>query len=403
MYSPDGLPREAIRILIASDHKEHAERLRILVQQGFLPMPMEVIGSIGTRHCLQHVSDHHPNVVLYVTEDAQVPETEISRTIHQQYPGTAVIVLTTPERQENPGYLRQALLTGARDVLAMPPMLDTLMSSIEQAYKLERDRRPARAMWGYRADATPAGGQLIVVYSAKGGTGRSVVAANLAAFIARRNQNLRVTLFDLDLQFGDQRILFNLDTRNSFLDLLPVIDELSRDVMDATLVTHPSGVRVLLAPEQLPQADLIDAQSVHSVLSKLRVYDDVIVVDAPTYITDITLTAFEFADHIVTVCTPDVLTIRRTRVALDLFDGLGIPRHLVGLVLNRVNKQCEIRQEDFHMLFEHEILAAVPDDYFFLEPYVNVGTLLTEAPDSAAVVKIYEQLAKELTPRIVGG
>ena len=400
MYESDASTLETIRALIASDNAAHAERLQILLQQAYLPL--EVMASVGTKQCLQTVTDFHPDVVLFVEEDAQVSASEISREIYQQHPGTAVIVLTLPERQESVDYLRQALLIGARGVLPMPPMLDTLVSSIQQAHMLEKGRRPTRAVRGYRAEAKGAGGQLIVVYSPKGGTGRSVVAANLAAFMARQNKNLRVTLFDLDLQFGDQRILLNLETNNSFLDLLPVIDELTRDVMEATLVTHPSGLRILPAPQELPQADLIDAESVRKVLVALRAFEDVVIIDAPTAVTDITLTAFEFADRILTVCTPDVLTIRRTRAALELFDGLGIPRHLIGLVLNRASKQCEVKPDEFFMLFEHEILAEIPADFFLLEPYVNIGTLLTEAPKSASLVGVFEKLAQQLTPASVG-
>ncbi len=391
---------EIIRILIASDNATHAERLQILLQQAYLPL--EIMASVGTKQCIQRVTDFRPEVVLFVEEDAQVSASEISREIYQQHPGTAIIVLTLPERYDNPHYLRQALLIGARDVLPTPPMLDTLVSSIQQSHLLEKGRRPARVVRGYRAEAKGLGGQLIVVYSPKGGAGRSVVAANLAAFMAQENKDLRVTLLDLDLQFGDQRILLNLTADNSFLDLLPVIDELTRDVIDTTLVTHPSGLRVLPAPQELPQADLIDADSVRKTLVALRAFEDVVIIDTPAAVTDITLTAFEFADRILTICTPDVLTIRRTRAALELFDGLGIPRHLIGLILNRASKQCEIRPEEFSMLFEHEILAEIPADFFLLEPYVNIGTPLTEAPKSASLVGVFRRLALQLLPTPMG-
>jgi glycine cleavage system aminomethyltransferase T/Flp pilus assembly CpaE family ATPase len=375
------------------------DRKRHLTGQAYLPL--EVMASVGTKQCLQRVSDFSPDIVLFVEEDAQVSASEVSREIYQQHPGTAIIVLTSPERQDSANYLRQALLIGARDVLPMPPMLDTLVSSIQQAHLLEKGRRPARAVRGYRVEAKGVGGQLIVVYSPKGGVGRSVVAANLAAFLARQNKHLRVTILDLDLQFGDQRILLNLETNNSFLDLLPVIDELTRDVVDSTLVPHPSGLRVLPAPQELPQADLIDAESVRKVLVALRAFEDIVIIDAPPAVTDISLTAFEFADRILTICTPDVLTIRRTRAALELFDGLGIPRHLVSLVLNRASKQCEIKPDEFFMLFEHEIMAEIPADFFLLEPYVNIGTLLTEAPKSASLVGVFEELAQKLAPTAV--
>ena len=54
----------------------------------------------------------------------------------------------------------------------------------------------------------------------------------------------------------------------------------------------------------------------------------------------------------------------------------------------------------FTMLFEHQILAEVPADFFQLEPYVNIGTLLTEAPRSASLVAVFSRLAEQLAPAL---
>lgn len=386
---------ETIRVVIASDESEQTDELKILLQQAYLPL--EVISTVGTKQCLQIVKDFTPDVVVFVDEGARVPATEISREIYQKHPGTAIIIIASPAKQETTAYLRQALLAGAKDVLPFPPMLDTLVTSIQQAHQLERGRRPVRALGVRRAEAGM-GGRLILVYSPKGGAGCSVLAANLGVLLAQMNPEMSTVLFDLDLQFGDQGVLLSLDSHRSILDLLPVINELTRDAVDASLTHHPSGLRVLLAPPELQQADLIDAESVRKILVALRAYYDVVIIDVPAALTDISLTAFEFADLILQVCTPDVLAIRRTRASLELYDGLGIPRDVVRLVLNRTSKKSEIKSDEFSLLFEHEVIGEIPADFFFLQPYVNLGVPLSEANGSAPIVQSLTRIAQRLAP-----
>lgn len=387
---------ETIRVVIASDEPEQTDELKILLQQAYLPL--EVISTVGTKQCLQMVKDFTPDVVVFVDEGAKVPATEISREIYQKHPGTAIIIIAIPAKQETTTYLRQALLAGAKDVLPFPPMLDTLVTSIQQAHQLERGRRPVRALGRVRRAEAGMGGRLILVYSPKGGAGCSVLAANLGALLAQMNPEMSTVLFDLDLQFGDQGILLGLDPHRSILDLLPVIDELTRDAVDASLTHHPSGLRVLMAPPELQQADLIDAGSIRKILVALRAYYDTVIIDTPAALTDISLTAFEFADLILQICTPDVLTIRRTRASLELYDGLGIPRDIVRLVLNRTSKKSEIRSDEVGMLFEHEVIGEVPADFFFLQPYVNLGIPISEAAKSAPIVQSLTYIAKQLVP-----
>ena len=387
---------ETIRVVIASDEPEQTGDLKILLQQAYLPL--EVISTVGTKQCLQMVMDFTPDVVVFVDEGAKVPATEISREIYQKHPGTAIIIIASPAKQETTTYLRQALLAGAKDVLPFPPMLDTLVTSIQQAHQLERGRRPVRAFGRVRRAEAGVGGRLILVYSPKGGAGRSVLAANLGVLLAQMNPEMSTVLFDLDLQFGDQGILLSLDPHRSILDLLPVIDELTRDAVDASLTHHPSGLRVLMAPPELQQADLIDAESISKILVALRAYYDTVIIDTPAALTDISLTAFEFADLILQICTPDVLTIRRTRASLELYDGLGIPRDIVRLVLNRTSKKSEIRSDEVGMLFEHEVIGEVPADFFFLQPYVNLGIPISEATKSAPIVQSLTYIAKQLVP-----
>ena len=130
MIDRSQMEEETIRVLIAADAADQADAVSILLQQAYLPI--QVIATVGTRQCLQAARDFGPDTILFIDEQADVPSQEISRNVYQNMPGTATIILTKGARQEDAQYLRQALLAGARDVLSLPPLLDTLVTSLGQ-------------------------------------------------------------------------------------------------------------------------------------------------------------------------------------------------------------------------------------------------------------------------------
>jgi pilus assembly protein CpaE len=391
-----------IKVIIATDVSEHAEALSVLIQQSYVPL--QVLATVETRQCVQTARDLSPHLVLLVDEQSATPAADICREIYQNLPGTATIILAKPAKQETVDYFRQALLTGARDVLPLPPLLDTLVTSIQQTHQLEQGRRLRRVGPAAR---TAGGGRMIAVYSPKGGTGCSLLAANLGVWLARQSEGSRVALVDLDLQFGDQMALLDLYPTHSIADLISVVDELSPDILESTVVTHPSGLRVLMAPPDPRRAQLISADSVRKMLIALRAYYDLVIVDTNSTLSPIVLTALEFADLVLQICTPDVLSIRRTRIALQLYDEWGIVRDKVRLVVNRTQQRSQIKTSEIRPLFEHEIIGEIPDDFLFLQPFVNGGipfvdTRQQKSPILPSFRKLAEQMLAAPQPGAVG-
>jgi pilus assembly protein CpaE len=110
-------------------------------------------------------------------------------------------------------------------------------------------------------------------------------------------------------------------------------------MIDNVLVTHTSGLKVLIAPAHPEQAYDITGDAVRELVSLLASSYDFIVIDTPTLFDDMTLKLFDIAEKIVLVCNPTIPAIRNTRKMLDIFDNLEHPAKLtdkVVFVLNRV-------------------------------------------------------------------
>src|SRR5581483_2387170 len=99
------------------------------------------------------------------------------------------------------------------------------------------------------AAAPPEHGTIVVMFGAKGGIGRSMIAANLAVGLTQ-HFGYKVALLDADLWYSAQRALLDLDSTKSIADLTHLEDPLDMDALRDALVPHSSGARVLLAPEE---------------------------------------------------------------------------------------------------------------------------------------------------------
>ena len=113
-------------------------------------------------------------------------------------------------------------------------------------------RRPPPAGAGRRrrpGDGEP--GQVVAVFSPKGGVGRTTVAVNLAV-AAATELGKKVVLVDGSFQFGDVGVLLNLNPKNkSIADLIPELEtgraRVARHVRDQPHRRHPRAARPALA------------------------------------------------------------------------------------------------------------------------------------------------------------
>src|SRR5207237_3095201 len=95
-------------------------------------------------------------------------------------------------------------------------------------------------------------GRIVTVFSPKGGTGKTVMATNLAASLAK-HQGKRTLLLDLDLQFGDAAIMLGLEPEKTIYDLVVAPGELDSEKLAGYTTRHVRGLDILPAP--LPPRD----------------------------------------------------------------------------------------------------------------------------------------------------
>src|SRR5262249_13250457 len=134
--------------------------------------------------------------------------------------------------------------------------------------------------WQY--DGRDGGGHLITIFSPKGGTGKTVIATNMAVAIARRKKG-KVLLLDLDLQFGDAAIMLGITPERTLHDLVNAPGDLDTEKLRGFATRHPSGFDVLAAPLRPDEAEFIPENKILSLLVVARQSYDTIIVDTAPF------------------------------------------------------------------------------------------------------------------------
>ena len=252
---------DKIRVLIVDDIPETRDHLTKLL--GF-ESDIEVVGAAASgAESLQLAAQLSPGVVLM---DINMPDMDgitATERLSAEVPDAAVVMMSV---QGEADYLRRSMLAGAREFLVKPFSSDELTASIRQVHSRElREAEPPGSapvmVPGGTASAPGAGdgedGQIVAIFSPKGGVGRTTIAVNMAV-AAATELGKSVVLMDASFQFGDVGVLLNLNPKNkSIADLVPELEAGELESLDTFVINHSAGIRVLLAPPSPEMAELI--------------------------------------------------------------------------------------------------------------------------------------------------
>jgi len=151
----------------------------------------------------------------------------------------------------------------------------------------------------------------IVLFSTKGGAGRTLIATNLAVSLAK-DFSKKVCLVDLDLYgIGDMARMLDLNPGKAMVDLINFIENKPRnDFKKEDFLIHSNlgldFISAVLRPQQSPH---LETQKIHDVFEILDKDYDFILADAGTSFNEIFLVTLNDANLILFIVTPVILSL----------------------------------------------------------------------------------------------
>jgi pilus assembly protein CpaE len=360
-----------IRIMLISKMDRTINQIKDLIQDEELL----VIGESSTGSvALDKIENATPDIVIMPLGAGDTDVLSLAERIILDRPRIHVILITEHMDVE---ILQSAIKIGAHNIIEFPKNAKDFAEYIKSVFHTETARINSLSegkktlSWMSR---------VVTIFGPKGGLGKTTIAVNLAAKLAQ--QNKKVVLVDLDLQFGDVHIFLDIEPTDTIAELVQEFFNSNIDSVRSFMTVHSSGIHVLCSPKSPEYAETISAEKIQSLLNLLRTYYDYVIIDTPPFFTDVIITALESSSTILFVTGLDISILKNSKVSLALLDSLQMSDK-TRLVVNRAVDMSSITVDDVQKILGFPIWAKVPSDYKVAVTALNRGIpFVTSTPTS---------------------
>ncbi|MCO6059620.1 AAA family ATPase [Pseudomonas sp. MOB-449] len=279
--------------------------------------------------------------------------------------------------------MRLAMQAGARDFLPEPIDEQELRAALIR-------------MLQENASGGGVGGKVLAIMNAKGGSGATLLACNLAQQISAAGRN--TLLLDLDLQFGSVAHYLDVPAPHSHLDVLHQVDELDSVALRGFCSHFSANLHVLGGrSSELCLAQDVRVEQLESLLALARSTYDWTVLDLPRQIDHVTGVALELADRVIIVVQQSLSHLKdATRLVRILRDDLGVQGNRLQVVVNRYNKASPVTLKDIAEALRCTDLHKLPNDYAVVSESQNTGVPVALHAPRAPVTLALRELSHEL-------
>jgi len=389
-------PQPTIRVSVAVVESHVPTRERIMGLLGDGVTPFSTVEELSAR-----LTGAVPVVAVLGPSCSDETTLAVSERVQREYPLMATILVVDELSTQ---LLQTALRAGVRDVLALSGESGALAQAV-QRIAVSLDQAPRSAVVAVPSTPVPeesealpiVDGQVITVFSTKGGAGKSMLATSLAVELARRS-DLPVCLVDADLQFGDVAVMLKLTPHHTIVDAVSVLDRMDPPLLESLLVTHePSGLRVMPAPLEPAFADQVGASEMVAIVEMLRSFCGYVIVDTPAYFNDVVLGLVEASDRVLLVAGMDIPNIKNVKIGLQTLRLLNTPMEKLLLVLNRANSKVKLDVGEVERTLQVKADVLIPSD-ICVPQAVNKGEPVVMHSPKSGVSRAIQQLADQFIP-----
>ena len=297
--------------------------------------------------------------------------------LHQELPNAALFAVG-PMTQ--PQLIVNAMRAGVREYIERPT---TTTDLLEAFVRLTATRRkPGREN---------SRGKVFTIVNAKGGSGSTTVAVNLALALQAIHHN--TALVDL-APLGHCALHLNLKPTFTISDALTNLHRLDSSLLDSFMARHDRGLHVLAgAPTPTPiEPSASDFARLFDTMVGLFHY---IVVDASSRLDSATRLVSNLSEKIMLIAHADVASLWSAgRVAQYL--GESGSRDRFGLVFNRYRKVPGFNETETEAAIGAPVLWRIPNQYFAVSTAIDRGVPLMHQSNTE-IARSISGLAEYLT------
>ncbi len=321
-----------------------------------------------------------PDVILLdIAADGTSAALRAIELLHQEIPSAAIFAIG-PMTQ--PQLIVSAMRAGVREYVERPT---TTTDLLEAFVRLTSTRR--------KPGSENSRGKVFTIVNAKGGSGATTVAVNLA--LALQSVHHSTALVDL-APLGHCALHLNLKPSFTVSDAVTNLHRLDASLLDSFMARHGNGLHVL-AGAASPTAIEPSASDFARLFDTMVGMFHYIVVDASSRLDSATRLVSNMSEKIMLIAHADVATLWSAgRVAQYL--GESSSRDRFSLILNRYRKVAGFNEAEAEAAIGAPVLWRIPNQYFAVSTAIDRGVPLMQQGNteiSRSIAGLAEYLTKD--------
>lgn len=283
---------------------------------------VKITGITDLRSVGERIVEQQPTVVVVGVDSADDPTLRTVEVIKSREEINAGILVVSQDPSRD--LLVACMRAGCDELVEFPINPKELGDALSRLYQKK----------GAGGDGN---GQITAVYSAKGGTGNTMIATNLVAMISRcTGQPNTACIMDLNPQFGDVALMMDIrEFSKSVPDVCEEADRLDEELLRGYTTQHDSGAAVLPASLDTEQGEDMDPAALLDVLELVGDVYPHVILDLPHSLDTITLAGMDVADEVFVICDMILPSIHNTQRAVEKLHELDYDNSTLKLVINR--------------------------------------------------------------------
>jgi pilus assembly protein CpaE len=316
-------------------------------------------------------------VVIDIATDGVAAALRALELLHQELPHAALFAVG-PMTQ--PQLIVSAMRAGVREYIERPTNTTDLLEAFVRLTSIHR--KPGRET---------SRGKVFAVVNAKGGSGATTVAVNLA--LALQSIHHSTALIDL-APLGHCALHLNLKPAFTISDAITNLHRLDPSLLASFMARHDRGLQVL-AGAPMPSSIETPASDFARLFDMIVGLFHYIVVDVSSRLDSATRLVSNLSEKILLIAHADVASLwSAARVAQYL--GESGARDRFALVLNRYRKVAGFNEAETEAAIGAPVLWRIPNQYFAVSGAIDRGVPLLQTGNSE-IARSLSNLAEILT------
>ncbi len=319
--------------------------------------------------------DSEAGVVIADIDDASMEALEALSRLKRHLAGRVPMVVAL-----------KAFDAGVARILIQMQIADFLVKPVKTA---DLVRSCMRALNG-RGGEDGEDAQIFAFMPAAGGVGNTTLALQTAFILHRHATGPASTcVVDLNFQFGSCADYLDIEPAFKVAEIGSRVERLDRQLLDALLARHVSGVAVLAAPNNPAEQSTFDPDVVTRILDLVSAYFNHVIIDMPRIWFPWTETVLRGANQVYVTAEMTVPCMRHTQRLLSAITEETEKSVKPGVIINRCDPRGRdsITDADVRELLGDRLAGCVTNNYKLVRDAVDRGVPLHEIDAEANVLR----------------